>query len=76
MSTTVVPWSAALQKWALAMANGSNPNIGDMFYLQSRFSRPSTVPMDITAEVKSGDFGNWGRFVPVAQRESSYLGKI
>jgi ABC-type glycerol-3-phosphate transport system substrate-binding protein len=76
VTTTVVPWSAALQKWALAMANGSNPNIGDMFYLQSRFSRPSNAPLDITSQVNSGDFGDWGRFVPVAQRESSYLGKV
>ncbi len=76
VTTTVVPWSAALQKWALAMANGGNPNIGDMFYLQSRFSRASNAPLDITSEVKAGAFGNWSRFVPVAQRESSYLGKI
>lgn len=74
----IVPWVSALQKWDLAMSNCSNPNVGDMFFLQSRIvqGKGRCSPLDITAEVNSGTFGDWSRFVPVSQRESSYQDRI
>jgi ABC-type glycerol-3-phosphate transport system substrate-binding protein len=74
----IVPWASALQKWQLAMTNGSVPDIGDMFFLQSRIvaGRGKWGPLDITDEVEKGTFGDWKRYVPVAQREASYKGRI
>jgi N,N'-diacetylchitobiose transport system substrate-binding protein len=74
----IVPWATALQKWQLAMTNGSVPDIGDMFFLQSRIvaGRNKWGPLDITDEVNKGTFGDWNRYVPVAQREASYKGRI
>lgn len=74
----IVPWTSAQQKWDLAMSNCSNPDVGDMFFLQSRIAqgKGKCSPLDITQEVKSGTFGDWNRFVPIAQREASYQDRI
>lgn len=75
----IVPWASALQKWNLAMSNCTNPDVGDMFFLQSRVqqgSKKKCGPLDITAEVNAGTFGDWNRFVPVARNESSFQEKI
>jgi ABC-type glycerol-3-phosphate transport system substrate-binding protein len=74
----IVPWTSALQKWQLAMTNGSVPDVGDMFFLQSRIvaGRNKWGPLDITDEVEKGTFGDWKRYVPVAQREAAYKDRI
>jgi ABC-type glycerol-3-phosphate transport system substrate-binding protein len=74
----IVPWTSALQKWQLAMTNGSVPDVADMFFLQSRIvaGRGKWGPLDITDEVEKGTFGDWERYVPVAQREASYKDRI
>lgn len=73
-----MPWTSALQKWQLAMTNGSVPDVGDMFFLQSRIvaGRNKWGPLDITDEVEKGTFGDWKRYVPVAQREAAYKDRI
>jgi ABC-type glycerol-3-phosphate transport system substrate-binding protein len=74
----IVPWTTALQKWQLSMSNGSVPDVGDMFFLQSRIvqGRGKWGPLDITDEIEKGTFGDWKRYVPVAQREASYKDRI
>ena len=70
--------TSSTQKWNLAMANGSPPDVGDMFYLQSRIvqGRSKWGPLDITSFVDQGQFGDFNRFVPVAQREAKYKNRI
>jgi ABC-type glycerol-3-phosphate transport system substrate-binding protein len=60
------------------MGTGDVPDVGDMFFLQSRVlqGRGKWGPLDITQEVNSGAFGRWDRFVPVARREAVYKGAI
>ncbi len=74
----VIPWASALQKWDLAMGTGDVPDVGDMFYLQSRVlqGRGKWGPLDLTSHVKSGAFGDYQRFVPVARREAAYKGAV
>ena len=75
--TTLVAQSF-FQKWSLAMSKGTPPDVGDMFYLQSRVlqGKGKWGPVDLTERVEKGEFGNWDRFPPVAQREAKYEGKI
>jgi ABC-type glycerol-3-phosphate transport system substrate-binding protein len=74
----IVPWTNAVQKWSLAMSNGSVPDVGDVFFLQARVvqGRGKWGPLDITKEAQDGTFGDFSRFVPVARRESMYQGRI
>ncbi len=74
----VIPWASALQKWDLAMSNGDVPDVADVFYLQSRVvqGRGEWGPLDLTAEITAGTFGDFNRFVPVGQQEAKYLDKI
>jgi ABC-type glycerol-3-phosphate transport system substrate-binding protein len=78
VSWQIVPWTNAVQKWSLAMSNGSVPDVGDVFFLQARVvqGRGKWGPLDITEEVDDGMFGDFARFVPVARRESAYQDRI
>jgi ABC-type glycerol-3-phosphate transport system substrate-binding protein len=73
-----VPWDQALQRWELVMTSCETPDAADVFYPQARAKAGEgrCAPMDLTAAVNAGDFGDFNRYVPVAQIESKWQDKI
>lgn len=73
-----VPWDQALQRWELVMTSCETPDAADVFYPQARAKTGEgrCAPMDLTAAVNAGDFGDFNRYVDVAQVESKWQDKI
>jgi maltose-binding protein MalE len=73
-----VPWDQALQRWELVMTSCETPDAADVFYPQARAKTGEgrCAPMDLTAAVNAGDFGDFSRYVSVAQVESKWQDKI
>lgn len=74
----IVPWDTARQKWDLALSNGTVPDVGDIFYLQSRVvaGRGEWGPIDFKKDVEAGRFGDWDAIPEVVKTCAEYEGGI